>query len=105
MRGGPPLGTVDEETSDEEAQKKRPPRKLDGKRPGKTDKCIYERRHGKRRGRAGPREKGGGWRFAVRGETGGKTTYINNMMDGGRGLSTIPNRRRNAQECREIAVG
>lgn len=29
---------------------------------------------------------------------GEKTTYINNMMDGGRGLSTIPNRQRNAQE-------
>lgn len=37
-------------------------------------------------------------RKGQRGEIGEKTTYINDMMNGGRGLSTIPNRHRNAQE-------
>lgn len=31
--------------------------------------------------------------------------YINNMMDGGRGLSTIPNRHRNAQELQGDCPG
>lgn len=45
------------------------------------------------------REKGQG------GEIGEKTTYINDMMDGGRGLSTIPNRHRNAQELQGDCPG
>lgn len=39
------------------------------------------------------------------GEIGEKTTYINDMMDGGRGLSTIPNRHRNAQELQGDCPG
>lgn len=43
-------------------------------------------------------------RKGQRGEIGEKTTYINDMMNGGRGLSTIPNRHRNAQELQGIAL-
>lgn len=59
------------------------------------DRRVYER--GKREREK--REKGQG------GEIGEKTTYINDMMDGGRGLSTIPNRHRNAQELQGDCPG